>query len=60
MATNNLLNSVQKHDTIALGEVRAELERIERQLIPLLITIQRMLGKEPSITTREQRRQAAN
>lgn len=32
--------------------LRAELEDLERRLIPLLITIQRALGKEPSIITR--------
>lgn len=39
------------------SELRQELERIERQLIPLLISVQRALGKEPSVTTREQRRE---
>lgn len=57
---NSLLKSVQNYDTIPI-EVRAELERIERQLIPLLISIQRILGKEPSIITREcRRRQTVN
>ncbi len=37
-------------------ELRKELERIERQLIPLLISVQKALGKEPTVSTREQRR----
>lgn len=58
---NTLLNSEQQSAIIPASDVRAELERIERQLIPLLISIQRLLGKEPSVVTREQRRtQPAN
>lgn len=56
----SLLKSVANYDNLTLSEVRAELECIERQLIPLLITIQRLLGKEPSVTTRAQRRQVSN
>lgn len=37
-------------------ELRAQLEEIERRLIPLLVTVQRALGKEPSVMTREERR----
>lgn len=37
----------------------AELEEIERRLIPLLVTVQRALGKEPSVLTRAERRRGA-
>lgn len=36
--------------------MRAELEELERRLIPLLVTVQRALGKEPSVMTRAERR----
>lgn len=39
-----------------LYTLRDELEEIERRLIPLLVTVQRALGKEPSISTRAERR----
>lgn len=39
-----------------LDTVRVELEELERRLIPLLVTVQRALGKEPSIATRAERR----
>lgn len=39
-----------------LYTLRAELEEIERRLIPLLVTVQRALGKEPSVMTRAERR----
>lgn len=39
-----------------LDLVRAELEELERRLIPLLVTVQRALGKEPTILTRSERR----
>jgi hypothetical protein len=39
--------------------MRAELEELERRLIPLLVTVQRALGKEPSVLTPEQRRRMA-
>jgi hypothetical protein len=39
-----------------LHTLRADLEEIERRLIPLLVTVQRALGKEPSILTRAERR----
>lgn len=32
--------------------MRAELVELERRLIPLLIAVQRALGKEPSVMTR--------
>jgi hypothetical protein len=54
------LNSTQEYDTITHSDVRAELERIERQLIPLLVSIQRILGKEPSVVTREERRKRSS
>lgn len=36
--------------------MRAELEELERRLIPLLVTVQRALGKEPIMLTRGERR----
>lgn len=39
-----------------LDTVRAQLEDIERRLIPLLVTVQKALGKEPSVSTRAERR----
>jgi hypothetical protein len=36
--------------------LRAQLEELERRLIPLLITVQHALGKEPTVITRAQRR----
>lgn len=57
--TVNPLQSEQEYATLSLEEMRTELQRMERQLIPLLLTIQRLLGKEPSILTREQRRKLA-
>lgn len=39
-----------------LYTLRTELEEIERRLIPLLVTVQRALGKEPSVKTRAERR----
>ncbi len=58
-----VLNPCVNHvtlDTLStdLYTVRAELEEIERRLIPLLVTVQRALGKEPSVNTRAERRRA--
>jgi hypothetical protein len=39
-----------------LRTLRDDLEEIERRLIPLLVTVQRALGKEPSVNTRAERR----
>lgn len=36
--------------------LRAKLSDIECQLISLLVTVQRALGKEPSVITRRERR----
>lgn len=36
--------------------LRSELEELERRIIPLLVTVQRMLGKEPTVLTPEERR----
>jgi len=49
-----LLNSEQKSPilTTEADTMRAELVELERRLIPLLIAVQRALGKEPSIVTR--------
>ena len=52
------LNS-QVESTILSTEadtMRAELVELERRLIPLLIAVQRALGKEPSIVTRARHR----
>jgi hypothetical protein len=52
-----------KHDEnspTCLTEVdtmRAELVELERRLIPLLIAVQRALGKEPSVITRARHRE---
>lgn len=35
---------------------RARLEDLERRLIPLLVEVQRALGKEPTVMTPEERR----
>lgn len=64
-----LLYSDIKHDTVEQAcscqdkpehsernALRVELEEIERRLIPLLVIVQRALGKEPSVTTRAERR----
>jgi hypothetical protein len=53
-----LLKPYANHDTLGteLHTLRADLEEIERRLIPLLVTVQRALGKEPSILTRAERR----
>lgn len=39
-----------------LDTVRVELVELERRLIPLLVAIQRALGKEPMVVTRSERR----
>lgn len=39
-----------------LETVRTKLVDIECQLISLLVTVQRALGKEPSVVTRSERR----
>lgn len=39
-----------------LHTLRAKLVDIERQLISLLVTVQRAQGKEPSVMTRAERR----
>lgn len=53
-----LLNTCDKPVTMdtQLHTLRADLEEIERRLIPLLVTVQRALGKEPSVMTRAERR----
>jgi len=38
--------------TTEADTMRAELVELERRLIPLLIAVQRALGKEPSVMTR--------
>ena len=55
-----LLQNTKNCDTLSHDAMRQELERIERQLIPLLISVQRALGKEPSVKTREQRRKSSH
>lgn len=59
LTSNQVLNSTGDCATISIAEIMAQLAQIERQLIPLLITVQRAQGKEPSIVTREQRRKQA-
>lgn len=56
MFDNQVLKLEQDCATISIAEMMTQLAQIERQLIPLLITVQRLQGKEPSIVTREQRR----
>lgn len=55
---HNLLQSRHKPAMMdaELDTVRAQLEEVERRLIPLLITVQRALGKEPSVSTRDKQR----
>ncbi len=60
MSREQLLNKPQTCATLPDSELRKRLEQIERQLIPLLISVQQALGKEPSVITREQRRTAHN
>lgn len=57
---DSLLQEVDNNAMIdtRLDTMRAELEELERRLIPLLVTVQRALGKEPSINTRAERRRA--
>lgn len=57
---SNLLQNKQTCAIVIPDDVRQELERIERQLIPLLNSVQRVLGKEPSVLTREQRRHSSH
>lgn len=55
-----LLKTGEKSATLdtELDMVRSQLEDIERRLIPLLVTVQRALGKEPSVLTPQERRLA--
>lgn len=52
------LNSDAEHDilTTDLDTLRTRLVDLECQLISLLVTVQRALGKEPSVMTRRERR----
>lgn len=54
------LNRGENSPTLATeaDTMRAELLELERRLIPLLIAVQRALGKEPSLTTRARQREA--
>lgn len=56
--TPYLLKQEPKSATLdtELETVRAHLADLECQLISLLVTVQRALGKEPSILTRKERR----
>jgi len=45
--------------TTEADTLRAELVELERRLIPLLIAVQKALGKEPSVLTRARLRQHA-
>lgn len=53
-----LLQTSDKGDTIDTNTdiLRSQLTDMERQLISLLVTVQRALGKEPSVITRSERR----
>jgi hypothetical protein len=57
-ATYTLLKPTQECGTVdtQMHTMRAELEELERRLIPLLVTVQKALGKEPMIATRAERR----
>lgn len=57
--TSNLyVTSNANRDTMSteMETVRSKLVDIECQLISLLVTVQRALGKEPSVMTRAERR----
>jgi hypothetical protein len=56
--TPYLLNLEEKSPilTTEADTMRAELVELERRLIPLLIAVQRALGKEPSVMTRARQR----
>lgn len=53
-----LLQTSRKPDTLdtELRTLRDDLEELERKLIASLVTVQRALGKEPSVLTRLERR----
>lgn len=53
-----LLNADENHVTLStdIDTLRSQLTDMERQLISLLVTVQRALGKEPSVITRSERR----
>lgn len=53
-----LLQSRDKGDTLdtEVDTIRIHLVDLERQLISLLVTVQRAQGKEPSVMTRAERR----
>lgn len=53
-----LLQTPRKPDTLdtELRTLRDDLEELERKLIASLVTVQRALGKEPSVLTRLERR----
>jgi hypothetical protein len=55
-ADSAILNGNNSLNTTEADSLRAELEDLERRLIPLLITIQRALGKEPTVQNRMERR----
>lgn len=54
----NLLQTHRNPATMSTeaDTLRADLEELERRLIPLLVTVQKALGKEPMVMTRAERR----
>lgn len=58
LRAQDLLKDYTNHATMDVGPdiLRAELEELERRLIPLLVTVQRALGKEPTVMTPDERR----
>lgn len=56
--STSLLQRPCKPDTIKtdVDTLRSQLTDMERELISLLVTVQRALGKESSIITRSERR----
>jgi hypothetical protein len=56
--TTSLFTAETKHATMSteLDLVRVQLADLERQLVSLLVTVQRAQGKEPSVLTRSERR----
>lgn len=51
----SLLKPETNHVTLDAG-LRAQLLDLERQLISALVTVQKQLGKEPTVITRAERR----
>lgn len=56
--SNALLKDGAKRDTLEtdVDILRGTLDDLERQLLSLLVTVQRAQGKEPTVITRAERR----